>query len=400
MKIGLIKEGKIPADKRVPFSPKQTHNITRKLYPQFDIVVEPSNIRCFTDEEYQNEKTTISSELNDCDILMGIKEVPISNLIPNKTYFFFSHTIKKQAHNKKLLQEILNKNITLIDYEVLKNDDGERLVAFGKWAGIVGAYNGLWTYGQKSNLFSIKRAKDCFDYQELQKELNPINLPALKIVVTGTGRVAKGVIEVLEKAKIKRVEKEEYLKQNFNFPVFTVLSSSDYACRKSDGGYERTEFFTNPEQYQSNFQRFTAVSDLLFAAAFWDHRAPKLFELKDIQSPDFKISVIADITCDINGSVPTTSKASTLDEPVYDVDKSTLSPIPAFEEKDSISVMAIDNLPSELPRNASEEFGNQLIEHILPELLKEKSTILQKATIAKGGTLTSDYLYLEDYIKD
>jgi saccharopine dehydrogenase (NAD+, L-lysine forming) len=398
MKIGIIKEGKIPEDKRVPFTPQQILRIQRQFKDQITFVVEPSPFRCYKDEEYQYEHIPLSTHLEDCDILMGIKEVPLSLLIPNKTYFFFSHTIKKQSHNRMLLQEAVDKNITLIDYEALKDEAGERLVAFGKWAGIVGAYNGLWTYGQKTNLYHTKRAKDCFDYQELLMQLNDIQLPPIKIVVTGTGRVAKGVMEILDKAQIKRVDTKAFLNDYFDYPVYTVLSSSDYARRKTDGGYDKKEFFSSPEIYESHFLKYAEVSDMLFAAAYWDSRAPKLFELKDIQSPDFAISVIADITCDINGSVPTTSKTSSVNDPVYDVDRESLLPMPPFQKQNSISVMAIDNLPSELPRNASEEFGEQLIQYIIPELFKEKSNILEKATIAKDGDLTLDYIYLQDYI--
>lgn len=398
MKIGIIREWKIPSDKRVAFSPKQIIEISNKYPNEFEFVVEPSPIRCFADQEYEDLGINLTDNLSDCDLLMGIKEVPIDFLIPEKTYVFFSHTIKKQAHNRGLLQSILERNIRLIDYEVLKDEKGDRTVAFGRWAGIVGAYNGLWVYGQKSGLYSLKRAYECFDMTELEMELKKVQLPPIKIVVTGGGRVGKGVLEVLHTMGIKQIHPHDMIHQYYEEPVFTVLTTSDYNRRKTDGGYDKIEFYAEPQKYESHFLKYAEVSDILVAAAFWDSRAPKLFSLKDISSEDFNISVIADITCDIDGSVPTTLKVSTIDDPVYDIDRETCEVIPALGKQNSISVMAIDNLPTELPRNASEEFGNQLINHFIPELIIKESKILDKATICKEGDLTIEFIYLEDFV--
>lgn len=400
MKIGLIREGKIPPDKRVPFTPKQVRKLL-ELYPnELEFKVEPSPIRCFSDAEFSDLDIEVDHDMSDCEVLMGIKEIPVDQLIPDKTYIFFSHTIKKQAYNRKLLQAVLQKNIKLIDYEVLKNESGERTVAFGRWAGIVGAYNGLWTYGKKTGLYDLKRAYECFDMSELDVELKKVQLPPIKIVVTGTGRVGKGVLEILNSVGIKQVDPKEFLHQYFDEAVFTVLSSSDFNRRKTDGGYDREEFYAEPQKYESHFLKYAEVSDILMAAAYWDSRAPRLFEMENISSDDFNISVIADITCDINGSVPTTVKASTIQDPVYDVDRDSFQLLTAFGKQNSISVMAIDNLPTELPRNASEEFGQQLMENLIPELLKPSSRILDRATIAKDGDLTLEFMYLKDYVEE
>lgn len=399
MKIGLIREGKTPPDRRVAFTPGQILEILERYPGQFEFMVESSPFRCYSDEEYEKAGIPIIEDMTGCDVLMGIKEVPISQLIPNKTYVFFSHTIKKQAYNRKLLQSVLDKNIRLIDYEVLKNERGERTVAFGRWAGIVGAYNGLWTYGKKSGLFDLKRAFECFDREEMDRELQKVQLPPIKIVVTGGGRVGKGVLEVLNTIGLKQVLPHDFIHQYFEEPVFTVLSSEDYNRRKTDGGFDKKEFYTEPEKYESHFLKYAEVSDILMAAAYWDNRAPRLFEREDIHSVDFNISVIADITCDIDGSVPTTVKASNIQEPVYDIDRETFEVLPAFGQQNSISVMAIDNLPTELPRNASEDFGKQLMENFLPELLKTESTILDHATITKDGDLTIEFIYLKDFVE-
>ncbi len=397
MKIALLREGKVPADKRVAFTPDQILEL-HSIYPNLEVIVEKSPVRCFEDHEYESKGITVTDEITDCDIFFGIKEVPVGQLIANKTFVFFSHTIKAQPYNRVLLQTIITKNIRLIDYEVMKNEKGDRVVAFGRWAGIVGAYNGLWTYGKKSDLYHLKRAHECFDKDELEKELLKVQLPPIKIVVTGTGRVGKGVKEVLTKAGIKEVEAHDFLTAYYDEPVFTILSSAHYNRRKTDGGFDSNEFYQEPEKYEGHFLKYAEVSDILMAAAYWDSRAPKLFRLEDIQSEDFNISVIADITCDINGSVPTTGRASKVTDPVYDMDRETFDELPAFGKQSSISVMAIDNLPTELPRDASKDFGDQLMKYFIPELMKPRSELIEKATIAKDGDLTLEFIYLRDFI--
>lgn len=400
MKIGLIRENKKPYDKRVPFTPEQVSIIVENAQGYFDFVVEPSTHRCFPDNDYIDEGINVSADLEDCDILMGIKEVPVENLIQDKTYFFFSHTTKKQPSNRKMLQHILERNITLIDYESITDKNGNRLVAFGRWAGIVGAYNGLWTYGKKSDLYDLKRAKDCFDLKELKEELRKVKLPPIKIVVTGAGKVGGGVAEILKFVGVKQVDPADLITKYYEQPVFAVLNSEHYNKRKTDGAFNKEEFYERPELYESDFLKFAEVADIFFAAAYWDPRAPKLFSAADVASDDFNISVIADITCDIGGSIPTTVRASSVESPVYDVDRQTLEELTAFGSQHSISVMAIDNLPCEIPRDASKDFGNQLMKHVVPELMLEESEILERATIAKDGQLMPNYAYLEDYVKE
>lgn len=398
MKIGIIREGKTQPDKRVPFTPNQLNAVQRDYAGKISIQVESSQARAYSDSEYMDAGIQVVSDLSNCDVLFGVKEVPIDQLIAGKTYVFFSHTMKKQPYNRKLLKAILEKNIRLMDYEVLRDEAGDRVVAFGRWAGIVGAYNAFWTYGQKTALFDIKRAKDCFDLQELHLELTKVQLPPVKIVVTGKGRVARGVSEILKKLNIKQVFIEEFLFDYFEEPVFVMLKSEDYYRRKSDGGYDRAEFYKYPDRYESHFQKFTEVAEILIAAAYWDPASPRLFELAEIASDDFQISVIADVSCDVHGSVPTTIKSTTILEPVFDIDRNTQEALPAFGSQTSISVMAIDNLPCELPREASKEFGEQLTEWVIPALLEENAPILERATIARDGDLTLEFMYLKDFV--
>ena len=397
IKIGLIREGKTPPDKRVPFTPLQVEEIEQR-FPHTKVMAQSSASRCYQNEEYTKLDVAVNDDLASCDILMGIKEVPPLELLEGKTYLFFSHTIKKQPYNRKLLQEVLRKKIRLIDYETLTDTQGNRLVAFGRFAGMVGAYNGLWTYGKRFNAFQLRRAFECFDVNALKLELRKVKLPPVKIILTGAGRVARGAMEALDTAGIRKISPYDFTHNNFDEPVYVQLGSVDYHLRKEGGHFNRDEFHHHPERYYSSFKNFIAHADILLAGAFWNPNAPVLFTIKDMLSPKFKIKVIADITCDISGSVPSTKKASSIADPVYDFDPSTDSVKPAFSFDKYVTVMAIDNLPCELPRSASEEFGHDLIDRILrPLLVEDPEGIIERGTIAKGGKLTERFSYLQDY---
>ncbi len=397
VKIGIIKEGKVPIDKRTPFSPIQAKE-TLNRFPGIELVVQSSDIRCFSDQEYIEQGLQIVTHIDDCDVLFGVKEVPIDQLIPNKTYFFFSHTIKKQAYNKDLLKAILSKNIRLVDYETLTDSKGARIVAFGRWAGIVGAYNGIWTYSKRNNLFNLRRACDCFDLEDLKNEFQKVKLPPINIIITGGGRVAKGAMEVLDVMKIKKVSPSDFLSKDYTIPVYTQLEPGDYHQHREDKPFQLDEFFKSPEAYNSTFLPFTSKADLLIACAYWDPKAPVLFTRQDMLKEAFKIRVIADITCDIEGSIPSTKRASTIDDPVYQYSASS-DAIVKEEKEENITVMAVDNLPCELPRDASESFGNELINNVLPHLLGgDRENIIQRATIALEGHLNEKYQYLSDYV--
>ncbi|GAB3232125.1 NAD(P)-dependent oxidoreductase [Hymenobacter seoulensis] len=399
--IGLIREGKTPPDKRVPLTPKKCTEAEAR-FPGLKIVVQESSIRCFSDQEYRGLGIEVRPEVADCDILMGVKEVPVAQLIPNKTYLFFSHTVKKQPANRELLRQVLAKNITLIDYELLTDrDGGERIVAFGRWAGIVGAYNGLLTYGRKHGLYELKPAYQCLDMEDMQEEFFKVKrLPPIKMVVTGSGRVAQGAVEVLDRMGIRRVSVYDYLYHDFNEPVYTQLRSSDYNRRRDGRVWDTTDFHRNPQEYESTFQNFLPVTNLLIACAYWHPAAPKLFTEEDTCRAHFRIDTIADVTCDVDGSIPTTKRSSSIQEPAFDYNCQTGQLEPAYSRPGNITVMAVDNLPCELPRNASRDFGRQLIDNVLPHLMHEggPDDIIERATIARNGQLTPRYQYLADYV--
>ncbi|GAC1585820.1 MAG: NAD(P)-dependent oxidoreductase [Hymenobacter sp.] len=399
--IGLIREGKTPPDKRVPLTPNKCVEALA-TFPGLRIVVQSSAVRSYADQEYRDLGIEVRDDVSASDVLLGVKEVPLDQLIPHKTYCIFSHTVKQQPANRNLLREVLKRHITLVDYELLTNARGERIVAFGRYAGIVGAYNGLLTYGRKHGLFALKPAHECLDMDDMQEEFFKVKkLPPIKLAVTGSGRVAQGALEVLDRMGIRRVSVYDYLYLDFNEPVYAQLRSSDYNRRRDGRVWDTADFHRNPQEYESTFGNFLPVTDLLIACAYWHPAAPRLFEEADTRRPDFRITTIADVTCDVDGSIPTTRRASTIAEPAYDYNPQTGALEPPYSRPGNLTVMAVDNLPCELPRNASRDFGRQLLDNLFPHLLgPDAAGVIARATIATGGQLTERYRYLAEYVAD
>ena len=398
MKFGIIKERKNPPDKRVVLSPSLCETVLQE-YPDAEIVVEPSKIRIFLDNEYSNRYIQVASKMEDCDVLLGVKEVPIDALIPNKKYFFFSHTIKKQAYNRDLLKAVLEKNIELYDHEVITNVKGQRLVAFGRYAGIVGAYNGFRAYGLKFELFQLPKANTLINQQDLITQLKNVSLPdGCKILLTGNGRVGNGAKEMLDAMGIRETAVASYLKEDFNEAVYCQIDVSDYNLRINGAKGNYQDFFDNPQEYKSNFFRFAKVSDMYIAGHFYGDGAPFLFTREDAKHPDFKIKVVADISCDIDGPVASTIRPSTIAEPIYGYNPETEQEV-AFKNEDAIAVMAVDNLPAELPRDASDGFGEAFSKYVIPAFFNgDKDGILERARMTQNGKLTNRYAYLQYYV--
>ncbi len=401
VKIGLLKETKTPPDWRAALTP----NTARKLldmFPEVEVYIQPSSIRGFKDEEYAAQGLPLKEDLSDCDILLGVKEVKIDTLIPNKTYMFFAHVAKKQEHNKALLKAILDKGITLIDYEYLTDQNGRRLVAFGYWAGVVGAYNGMRAWGKRFKEFDLPAAHTFKSKNEMYDfvRANVHFTKPLKIVITGGGRVAHGAMETLRTLGIKEVIPEEFLINQYDYPVFTRLDPCHYVRHKEGREFELKYFFSHPQEFESTFLPYTFVADMYIAAHFWDPRSPKFFTADDTRNPRFNIKVVADISCDVDdGPVGTTLRASTIADPFYDFNPETGKEEPAFSNDRNITVMAVDNLPGELPRDSSEAFSSVLVEKVFPYLLGTDSDgVIHRATIVKDGKLTERYKYLEDWV--
>jgi saccharopine dehydrogenase (NAD+, L-lysine-forming) len=400
MKFGIIREGKTPPDKRVPLSPQQCLQVL-KQFPDAQIAIQPSPIRCFKDEEYEALGLSLQEDLSDCEVLLGVKEVPAEMLIANKTYLFFSHTYKKQEYNRDLLRTILAKKIRLIDYEMLKDPSGKRLLGFGRYAGIVGAYNGFRAYGLMSGAYQIKAAHECVDRREVEQELAKVVFPSnFRIAITGAGKVAGGAKEILSALKVTQVYPDEFIREDFNQEaVYTQLNVQNYFRRADKKSFTRLEFYKDNTGYKSNFLPFAAHADMYIACHYWADGSPLVFSREDARHPDFKVKLVADISCDIDGPVASTLRPSTITDPFYGYDAVNEMEV-AFKEPGSIAVSAVDNLPGELPRDASEDFGNELIKNVLPHFFnQDEGAILAKASETDlSGNLSSYFSYLSDYV--
>jgi hypothetical protein len=397
MKFAIIKERKNPPDRRVVFSPEKLAE-ARAQFPKAEFIVESSDVRFFPDSAYKALGFKVTDDVSDCDVMIGVKEVPIENLIPNKKYFYFSHTIKKQPYNRKLLVAMLEKNIEMYDHETIVKKSGARLIGFGRYAGLVGAYNGFRALGLRDGLFNLPKVETLADLDEVKRELDKITLPNIKILLTGTGKVALGAKEILDHLKIKEVSDALYLTSKFTEPVYVMADVMEYAKRKDGKVGEKWEFYKDPTGYESNFMPYAKETDMFIAGHFYGNNAPYLFTRQDTKSKDFNINLVADISCDVDGPVASTLRASTIADPFYGYDAKTEKEV-AFNAKDAITVMAVDNLPCELPKDASEGFGEMFLEHVIPAFFNgDERGILKRAKITENKKLTERFLYLQDYV--
>lgn len=394
----IIKERKNPPDRRVVFSPEKCQEVLQK-FPDARIIVEASDVRIFPDDAYREAGFEVLEDVSEADVMLGVKEVPVEALVPNKKYFFFSHTIKKQPYNRKLLQASLEKKIELFDHETVVNKNNHRLIGFGYYAGLVGAYNGFRALGLRDNLFELPKVEHLPDLDAVKAELDKIEVPPIKIILSGTGKVTRGAKEILDHLKIREVTDSEYLAKEFDEAVYCVIDVSEYNKRKDGGPFDKEEFYNNPAGYESDFMKYAKVSDMFITGHFYGNGAPYLFTREDAKSPDFRIKLIADISCDVDGPVASTLRASTIAKPFYGYDPKTESET-AYDETGAIAVMAVDNLPCELPKDASEGFGDMFLEHVIPAFFNnDEDGILQRARItSEDGKLTSRFEYLQDYV--
>ncbi len=393
----VLKERKTPPDHRVPLTPEQCVAL-QKRFPDAQMVIESSDIRVYSDRAYINLGLEVLEDISHADVMLGVKEVPVEALIPNKSYLFFSHTIKKQPYNRNLLRSILENNISLFDHETLVYPDGGRVLGFGYYAGVVGAYNGLRSWGLKYGSFKIEKAHNLPNIRGLHEELETVKLPPIKILLTGLGRVGKGAAAILDHMKIRKIGVNQYLSETFNETVYCQVGSLDYNVRQDGASATQEDFYTNPKDYKSTFAKFSAVTDFLIAGHFYGDNAPFLFSRDDAKASDFKISVVADISCDIDGPVACTIRPSTIANPFYGYDPLTEQEVDFYVPK-AITVMAVDNLPCELPLDASQGFGLDLLNKVIPAFFDgDKDGILARAQITKDGKLTKRFEHLQSYV--
>jgi len=397
LSIGLIREGKVPPDNRVALTPTQCRWINKNK-TDINVIVQSSETRCFSDDEYSRLGIDVVEDVSGCDILIGIKEVPVNQLIPKKTYVFFSHTKKKQSYNQQLLKTLIKNENTLIDFECFEHEDGQRIIGFGFFAGIVGAHNGIMSYGNRTGQFDLGRVSSVKDYRQLILSYFGLKLPNIKIAVTGGGRVAHGILEVMNMMDIQEVEPDDYLANEYTYPVYVHLKGKALYKNRLNMNYHRDNFHNYPEQYDCLFEPFCYKTDILMNGIYWDKMIPRLFNWDIIRKPEFSIKSIADITDDAGGSIPCNLGDSTIDNPVYGVDIATGNKTLPYLET-SIDVMAVGNLPNELPRDASSYFGEQILKYILDNFANPESDVINKATILFKGQLTERFHYLEDYAK-
>ncbi|WP_233884055.1 NAD(P)-dependent oxidoreductase [Tenacibaculum piscium] len=398
MKFGIIKERKNPPDRRVVFSPEKLQEF-KEQFPSAEIVVESSDIRVFSDEAYQKVGIEVVTDMSDCDVLLGVKEVPLEALIPNKKYFFFSHTIKKQPYNRKLLQAILSKNIEMYDHETIIKEDGARLIGFGRYAGLVGAYNGFRALGLREKLFTLPKVETLTDLDAVKSELDKITVPNIKILLTGTGKVAQGAKEILEHLNIKQVSDALYLTADFTEPVYCISDVMEYSKRIDGKVGDKFAFYKDATGYESNFMPYAKVTDFFIAGHFYGDGAPYLFTREDAKNPEFNIKYVADISCDVDGPVASTIRSSTIAEPIYGYNPQTEKEV-NFTDENAITVMAVDNLPCELPKDASEGFGEMFLKNVIPAFFNDdKNGVLERAKMTTSeGKLAERYAYLQDYV--
>ena len=399
MKIGVIREGKTPPDQRVPLTPAQCAELKR-LYPDVELVVESSEVRRIGDDEYRQEGIDVVTDLQGCDVLLGVKEVPLNELRDDTTYLFFSHTYKLQPYNAKLLRTIVDKRIRLIDYELIKRANGRRVIGFGRWAGIVGAYNGLRAWGLRHKTFDLPRAIDCQDMKEMLAHAKAIDLPAdMKIVLTGGGRVGMGAHELLSSLGLREVHGDALLSETFNEAVFARLDVHQYNARMDGKPFDMDEFVADATGYKSTFMPYAEVADMYIAGHYWAEGSPFLFTRDDMKRSTWKVKVVADVSCDIDGPVACTLRPSTIADPVYGYNPSAETEC-AYDAPEGITVMAVDNLPCELPRDASHGFGKEMMAHVIPLLVGgDRDDMLTNATeTTLEGKLSPKFAYLQDYI--
>lgn len=393
--IGLIREGKIPQDNRVALTPAHCKWLQQK-FTDIKVVAQQSPGRCYTDAEYERAGVEVKEDLSDCNLLLGIKEVPVDMLLDGKRYMFFSHTKKLQAGNQKLFRAILDKKITLIDYECLEHNDGTRIIGFGFFAGIVGAHNGMMAYGNRTGAYKLARVGSVNSFQKLIHTYFGLKLPNIKIAVTGSGRVAHGVLEIMNLLGIHEVEPDEYVERAFSYPVYVHLKGMNLYAHKDTGKYNRNDFHSNPQNYNCRFTEYISNTDILINGIYWEKNIPRLFEMDDIKKDNFRIQTIADITDDLHGSVPCNLGDSTIDDPVYGVDKTSFEKTAPYLPN-SVDIMAVGNLPNELARDASRYFGEQLIKYVLDDIRTGGSKLISDATLVDAGKLNEPYQYMKEY---
>jgi alpha-aminoadipic semialdehyde synthase len=432
--IGIRHEDKYVMERRVAIIPEHAKLLIEQQ--GMEILVESSPKRIFTDEEFTAAGAKIVDDVRKAPVIFGVKEMPIDYFEDEKTYIFFSHTIKGQEYNMPLLKKMVEKKINLFDYERVADDEGKRLIFFGKFAGLAGMINSLWSLGQRLMEYGIEtpflKIKQAHNYNSLEEakkvisdvgeEITKHGLPAeltpLTIGFTGYGNVSNGAQEIAALLPIKEVTPKELLTLSErndlpnNVLYKVIFKEGDMSVpKKEDGIFELQDYYKHPEKYKGIFEKYLPHLTILMNCMYWDERYPRIVTkewIKEAFSKETpKLTVIGDVTCDPDGSVEITHKGTEIEDPVFVYNPDTENATMGFQGK-GILVMAVDILPSELPRESSIGFSNALLKYIKPiaeadySLSFEELNIpgpIKNSMILHKGNFTPDYEYMKEFIK-
>lgn len=430
--IGIRHEDKYLLEKRAPLTPAHVERLVKQK--KLDIIVQTSDKRVFKDEEYRKAGAEIAEDLHKCSVIFGVKEIPLPFFESDKTYVFFSHVIKGQPYNMPMLKRMMELKCNLIEYEKIIDEQGKRLIFFGKYAGFAGMINSFWAlglrmkdYGYLSTLLKIKQAHHYHSLKEAREDVSaigqriaekgiPNELLPFVIGFTGYGNVSQGAQEICGLLPVKEISPEKLLDLRYrsklpnNIIYKVVFHEEDLVEHIGGESFDLHDYYTNPQNYRSVFEKYIPHLSMLINCIYWDHRYPRLITkdyLKKLYSKGRpKLSVIGDISCDVEGSVECTLKPASIDDPIYvyntDEEKITMG-----HEGEGMLIMAVDILPAELPRDASTGFGDVLVNFVKPiadadfedsfeDLDLPKS--IKKGLILHRGELTPDFKYLEAFL--
>jgi saccharopine dehydrogenase (NAD+, L-lysine-forming) len=431
--IGIRHEDKYVMERRAPLTPKHVERLIKNK--KLDFIVQTSEKRVFTDEEYIKAGAKIAKDLKKCSVIFGVKEMPESFFEEDKTYIFFSHVIKGQVYNMPMLKKMMEMKCNLIDYERVVDEQGKRLIFFGRYAGLAGMINSLWSTGlrlkeagYKTPFAQIKQAHHYSSLAEIREAISavgqeiaekgmPEELRPFTVAFTGYGNVSQGAQEILGLLPVKEISPEKllYLKRRSKLPdnlIYKVVFKEEHLVEPVDENeeFELHEYYSNPEKFKSSFEKYIPHIDMLINCIYWDSRYPRLvtknYLEKLFSDGTPKLKVIGDISCDVNGSVECTEKGTEIEDPifVYHPDSRTHT---MGHKGDGVLVMAVDILPSELPRDSSAGFADVLVNYVKAIadcdfnedfLTLDLPNAIKSALILHRGELTPHFKYLEEHL--
>jgi len=431
--IGIRHEDKYEMERRTPITPRHAEKLIRD--EGLDVVAQASPKRVFSDQEYKDAGTKVAQTLDECPVIFGVKEIPEKAFEKDKTYVFFSHVIKGQSYNMPMLKKMMELGCNLIDYECIVDDQDKRLIFFGKYAGLAGMINSLWSLGQRlkeygysdNPFLNVKQARYYNSLQEAKAAVSgvgrqiaekglPKDLQPLTIGFTGYGNVSVGAQEIANLLPTKEItpgqlldlHKREHIPKNIIYKV--IFKEEDISKHKANKEFDLQDYYRNPQDYENNFEQYIPHLTVLMNCMYWDSRYPRIvtknYLKKLFESGRPKLTVIGDITCDPDGSIECTHKGTEIEDPVFVYDPDTGKPSMGFTGN-GILVMAVDILPSELPRDSSMTFANALYPFIKPIAEADYGVVfnqlqlppaIKKALILHQGKLTPDYKYISKYL--